>query len=106
MDRTTITIKQESLDLIKTIKSCFQIGRHRDITIDEILQELLVQGLKANDSKVWKIFELSTIEEENTDSIEGMEEGKKLVESREYDEDAETVSEQSTEPVEEKADIQ
>lgn len=68
-----LTLKNETVELLQTVKSCFQLGRKKNITYDELIVTLVQKGLATVDPKVARLLEL-TIEAEDEQEQEGNEE--------------------------------
>ena len=68
-----LTLKNETVELLQTVKSCFQLGRKKNITYDELIVTLVQKGLATVDPKVARLLEL-TIEAEDEQEQEGSEE--------------------------------
>lgn len=70
----SVSLKRETVELLKTVKSCFLLGRKKEISYDELISLLVQKGLSVIDPKVAKLFELSLIsddgesDEENTET--------------------------------------
>lgn len=70
----SVSLKVETIELLKTVKSCFLLGRKKEISYDELISLLVQKGLSVIDPKVAKLFELSLIsdngeyDEENSET--------------------------------------
>lgn len=59
-NQVTISISAECAEMLKLIKSSLQIARKKSASYDEIISQLLPEGLKATDIKSYKIFQIAT----------------------------------------------
>lgn len=66
----SVSLKVETIELLKTVKSCFLLGRKKEISYDELIGLLIQKGLSVIDPKVAKLFELSMISDDE-ESDEG-----------------------------------
>lgn len=60
----SVSLKVETIELLKTVKSCFLLGRKKEISYDELISLLVQKGLSVIDPKVAKLFELSLISDD------------------------------------------
>ncbi len=67
---SSISLKTETVEKLKTIKSCYQIARKKAINYDELINRLIEAGFEKFDPKVHKIYQLS-IEEETDEETGG-----------------------------------
>ena len=63
-----MTLKNETVELLQTVKSCFQLGRKKSITYDELIVTLVRKGLVVVDPKVARLLELTIEAEEDQES--------------------------------------
>lgn len=69
----TITLKCETIELLQTVKSCFQLGRKKNISYDEIITTLIEKGLVVIDPKVAKLLEFTMCSDDEQIEDEGTE---------------------------------
>lgn len=62
----SVSLRTETLEMLATIKACYQLGEKKNLTYDEIISRLLPLGLEQDSRKVANL--LKTLEEENEDS--------------------------------------
>lgn len=69
----SVSLKRETVELLKTVKSCFLLGRKKEISYDELISLLIQKGLSVIDPKVAKLFELSMISDDEESDNENSE---------------------------------
>lgn len=70
---SSISLKSQTVEKLKTIKSCFQIARKQNINYDELINQLIDNGLPLIDKKVHKIYELSEEDDQQENKEEDTE---------------------------------
>lgn len=55
----SVSLKNETVELLKTVKSCFLLGRKKDVSYDELITLLIEKGLSVIDPKVAKLLEFT-----------------------------------------------
>lgn len=63
----SVSLKFETVELLKTLKSCFHLGRKKDLSYDEIVTLLIMKGLESIDPKVNKLLQLSLETDDNNE---------------------------------------
>jgi hypothetical protein len=56
---STISLKQETVEKLKTVKSCFQLGKKKSVTYDDIINLVLEKGLEITEPRISKILALA-----------------------------------------------
>lgn len=67
----SVSVSEETMDLLKTIKSCYQLATRETVTYDELISQLVTAGLKQNYPRVYAM--LSLVSAEQKAEIEGNE---------------------------------
>lgn len=68
----SVSLKNETVELLKTVKSCYLLGRKKELSYDELIILLIEKGLPTVDPKVAKLLEF-TMETEDEQELEGNE---------------------------------
>ena len=68
----SVSLKNETVELLKTVKSCYLLGRKKELSYDELIVLLIEKGLPSVDPKVAKLLEF-TMETEDEQEQEGNE---------------------------------
>ena len=68
----SVSLKNETVELLKTVKSCYLLGRKKELSYDELIILLIEKGLPSVDPKVAKLLEF-TMETEYEQELEGNE---------------------------------
>lgn len=68
----SVSLKNETVELLKTVKSCYLLGRKKELSYDELIVLLIEKGLPSVDLKVAKLLEF-TMETEDEQELEGNE---------------------------------
>ena len=67
--KRTMTIKQETFDLLQMVKSCFQLGRKQNISYDDLISKIIKEGLATIDPKVDALFKMATESQNETETM-------------------------------------
>lgn len=68
----SVSLKNETVELLKTVKSCYLLGRKKELSYDELIILLIEKGLPSVDPKVAKLLEF-TMETEDEQELESNE---------------------------------
>lgn len=60
----TFTVSKETIEMLKAVKSSYQVARRKTLTYDQIIQKLIPTGLMHDDDKTYRIFEIATEQQE------------------------------------------
>ena len=71
----SVSLKNETVELLKTVKSCYLLGRKKELSYDELIVLLIEKGLPSVDPKVAKLLEftMETEDEQEQEGNEGIE---------------------------------
>lgn len=65
----TFTVSRETIEMLKAVKSSYQVARRKTLTYDQIIQKLIPTGLMHDDDKTFRIFEIASETEEDTSFV-------------------------------------
>lgn len=67
----SVSLKNETLEFLQMIKSCYMLGKKRNTSYDDIIVTFVKEGIKTQEPKVYEIFKLAseTASEDNEEQI-------------------------------------
>lgn len=68
-DKTVITVKKQTVEVIRTIKSCLQLVNKNYTSIDKIICMLLPIGLRVIDKDAWDIYDAIIKKQKNKTDV-------------------------------------
>ena len=67
----SVSVSAQTMDLLMTVKSCYQLATRETVTYDELISRLVTAGLKESYPRVYEMLSMvseqqkATLEEEN-----------------------------------------
>ena len=68
--RRSVLLKNETVEVLKTLKSSYALARKKNITYDELINMLIEKGLETVDPKVNAIYRMVTENDENNNDTD------------------------------------
>lgn len=63
-NQVSISVSAECAEMLRLVKSSYQIARKKPASYDELIMKFLPEGLRAADTKTCRIFEIASEEQD------------------------------------------